>query len=174
MMAAMEAGQSWRGEMSVRRKDGSIYESAATIVPMCDDDGMLRSFVGSLRDISALKEIERMKDTLLSTATHELRTPLTSIRGFSEILLTREIDEVRRKRYLEMINNESEQLNNIINDMLDLARLKSGKALETRPQPLLLDELMQVVIVSFRESAPEHRFRSGPRRRPHGGNQRSG
>ncbi len=158
--AAMRAGQIWRGEMPVRRKDGSIYEAAVTIVPMHDDDGKIKAFVGSLRDISALKELERMKDALVSTTIHELRTPLTSIRGFSEILLTRELDEERHRKYLEMINQKSEQLNNIIDDMLDLARLESGKMLESRPEPTNLDELIQEVLVPYDEMAPDHHFQT--------------
>jgi PAS domain S-box-containing protein len=158
--AAMRAGQIWRGEMPVRRKDGSIYEAAVTIVPMHDDDGKIKAFVGSLRDISALKELERMKDALVSTTIHELRTPLTSIRGFSEILLTRELDEERHRKYLEMINQKSEQLNNIIDDMLGLARLESGKMLESRPEPTNLDELIQEVLVPYDEMAPDHHFQT--------------
>ncbi len=75
-----------------------------------------------------LKELDRMKDDFVSAVSHELRTPLTSIRAFSEIL--REdptIDVAERKRFLDIISKESERLTRLINQVLDLAKIESGK-----------------------------------------------
>ncbi len=75
-----------------------------------------------------LKKLDLMKDEFLSSVSHELRTPLTSIRSFSEILLS--YDEVaagERQEFLEIINAESERLTRLINDLLDLSRIESGK-----------------------------------------------
>jgi signal transduction histidine kinase len=75
-----------------------------------------------------LKKLDTMKDAFLSSVSHELRTPLTSIRSFSEILLS--YDEVApedRREFLEIINSESERLTRLINDLLDLSRIESGK-----------------------------------------------
>jgi Na+/proline symporter/nitrogen-specific signal transduction histidine kinase len=76
-----------------------------------------------------LTELDRLKDDFISTVTHELRTPLTSIRAFSEILLADpkiELDE--RMRFLAIITRETERLTRLINQVLDLAKIESGRA----------------------------------------------
>jgi len=76
-----------------------------------------------------LTELDRMKDDFISTVTHELRTPLTSIRAFAEILLDRpDLDAGERQRFLGIITRETERLTRMINQVLDLAKLESGKA----------------------------------------------
>jgi signal transduction histidine kinase len=76
-----------------------------------------------------LKELDRLKDDFISTVTHELRTPLTSIRAFSEILRDNpELDVGERTRFLTIVIKESERLTRLINQVLDLAKIESGKA----------------------------------------------
>ena len=75
-----------------------------------------------------LKKLDTMKDAFLSSVSHELRTPLTSIRSFSEILLRYdEVDPQDRQEFLEIINTEAERLTRLINDLLDLSRIESGR-----------------------------------------------
>ena len=76
-----------------------------------------------------LKELDRLKDDFISTVTHELRTPLTSIRAFSEILRDNpDLDVGERSRFLTIVIKESERLTRLINQVLDLAKIESGKA----------------------------------------------
>lgn len=76
-----------------------------------------------------LTELDRMKDDFISTVTHELRTPLTSIRAFSEMLLDDpKIGLEERTRFLGIITKETERLTRLINQMLDMAKIESGKA----------------------------------------------
>ncbi len=76
-----------------------------------------------------LQELDRLKDDFISTVTHELRTPLTSIRAFSEILLADpRVALVERKRFLGIITKETERLTRLINQVLDLAKIESGRA----------------------------------------------
>ena len=76
-----------------------------------------------------LKELDRLKDDFVSHVTHELRTPLTSIRAFSEILLDNsDIEPAERERFLRLIVEESERLTRLINQVLDLSKLESGRA----------------------------------------------
>jgi len=76
-----------------------------------------------------LKELDRLKDDFVSTVTHELRTPLTSIRAFSEILHENpDLDAAERQKFLTIIIQESERLTRLINQVLDLAKLESGRA----------------------------------------------
>ena len=76
-----------------------------------------------------LRELDRMKDDFISTVTHELRTPLTSIRAFSEMLQDDpKTDLAQRSRFLGIIVSETERLSRLINQILDLAKLESGRA----------------------------------------------
>ena len=76
-----------------------------------------------------LREVDRMKDDFISTVTHELRTPLTSIRALSEMLHEDpRIDLANRTRFLGIIVNETERLTRLINQILDMAKLESGRA----------------------------------------------
>jgi len=75
-----------------------------------------------------LRELDRLKDEFISTVTHELRTPLTSIRAFSEILLANPDMEVeQRSKFLSIIVKESERLTRLINQVLDMAKIDSGR-----------------------------------------------
>jgi signal transduction histidine kinase len=76
-----------------------------------------------------LRELDHMKDDFISTVTHELRTPLTSIRAFSEMLHEDpEIEPADRTKFLGIIAGEAERLSRLINQILDLAKLESGRA----------------------------------------------
>jgi Na+/proline symporter/nitrogen-specific signal transduction histidine kinase len=90
----------------------------------------LESATAELREANErLKELDRLKDDFISTVTHELRTPLTSIRAFTEILLdTPDVEVEQRKKFLGIITKEAERLTRLINQVLDLAKIESGKA----------------------------------------------
>jgi Na+/proline symporter/nitrogen-specific signal transduction histidine kinase len=76
-----------------------------------------------------LKELDRMKDDFVSMVTHELRTPLTSIRAFSEILRQEpNVELSQRKKFLDIITKETERLTRLINQVLDLSKIESGRA----------------------------------------------
>ncbi|WP_428610033.1 ATP-binding protein [Sedimenticola sp.] len=89
----------------------------------------LEAATAELREANdRLKELDQLKDDFMSSVTHELRTPLTSIRAFSEMLF----DDPRiqledRKRFLGIIVSETERLTRLVNQVLDLARIESGR-----------------------------------------------
>ena len=104
----------------------------------------LEAATGELRAANArLQELDRLKDDFISTVTHELRTPLTSIRAFSEILNDNpELDPAQRARFVAIIVKESERLTRMINQVLDLAKLESGRA-EWHTSALDLQEVIE-------------------------------
>ena len=90
-----------------------------------------------------LKELDRMKDDFVSTVSHELRTPLTSIRAFAEILADNaDTPPEKRQRFIGVILKETERLTRLINQMLDLAKIESGRA-EWNTEALDLVELVR-------------------------------
>ena len=94
-------------------------------------------FIAVCRDITAEKEIDRMKNDFVSQVSHELRTPLTSIQAYTEMLIDGEGgDFSHQKDYLKIIFDESERLTRLINDLLDIARIESGRRVI---KPVILD-----------------------------------
>jgi Na+/proline symporter/nitrogen-specific signal transduction histidine kinase len=76
-----------------------------------------------------LKELDRLKDEFVSTVSHELRTPLTSVRAFSEILHDNaDMGQEERQKFLDIMVKETERLTRLINEVLDLAKIESGRA----------------------------------------------
>ncbi|MGP5563528.1 ATP-binding protein [Vreelandella alkaliphila] len=88
-----------------------------------------------------LRELDRLKDEFVAMVSHELRTPLTSIRAFAEILRdSDQLPDEKRQHFLGVIVHESQRLSRLIEEILDLARLESGR-LTLHPVPLDLAAL---------------------------------
>lgn len=81
--------------------------------------------VAIVRDITQRKEVERLKDELISMVSHELRTPLASVRGFTELMLTRNFPPEKQRELLFIIQRETTRLTGLINDFLDLQRMEA-------------------------------------------------
>lgn len=74
-----------------------------------------------------LLSVDEMKTNFLANVSHELRTPLSSIRSFSELLLSYDDDPAVQQEFLGIINSESERLTRLVNDVLDITKIESGK-----------------------------------------------
>jgi signal transduction histidine kinase len=106
-----------------------------------------------------LKELDRMKDDFVSMVTHELRTPLTSIRAFSEILRQEpNVELVQRKRFLDIITKETERLTRLINQVLDLSKIESGRA-EWHESQVDMKELISDAVAGMGQVFEEKRIR---------------
>jgi two-component system phosphate regulon sensor histidine kinase PhoR len=147
----LNAGETWRGELVNLRKDGSMYDAAVTIAPINDEAGRPVNFVGVQVDISALKELDRMKSQFVSDVSHELRTPLTNIRLYLDLLGSTE-DPGRLPRYLETLGRESERLTNLIDDLLSLSRLEAG-TMAFNPVPIDLNGILRGLVEDRRALA---------------------
>lgn len=79
------------------------------------------------RDRTEEEKIEQIKNEFVSVVSHELRTPLTSILGFVELMLNRELQLERQRKYLTTVHKETTRLSVLINDFLDIQRMESGK-----------------------------------------------
>jgi signal transduction histidine kinase len=81
-----------------------------------------------LHDITADRELDRMKSNLISTVSHELRTPLAAIKGYASTLLAEDVewDSKSQKEFLSIISNETDRLTSLVNNLLDLSRIEAG------------------------------------------------
>lgn len=157
-LAEVTQGGSWRGQVKIRRRNGTSYDAAMTVTQLPDGRGLEQGLVVSIRDISQMKEVERLKDSIISIAAHELRTPLTTIGLYSEALATRELAAEQQRRYLNAVYEQTQALTAIIDDMLDLARLEAGRGLEPAAEPIDLGALVQEVLRPFAELEQRHEF----------------
>ena len=132
LSCVQESGGERTFESQWRQKGGG-WRSVESVIRNLFDDNAVAGITLSSRDVTERKEIERLKDELVSTVSHELRTPLTSLRGFTELMLTREFPVDQQHRFLTIMNDETTRLTDLINNFLDLQRIESGRQLYSLP-----------------------------------------
>ncbi len=104
------------------------------------------------RQTEELKQANRMKDEFLATLSHELRTPLTSMLGWTNLLRTRKFNEETTARALESIDRNTQSLTQLIEDILDVSRIITGK-LHLKMQPMRLLPVIEAAIDTVRPAA---------------------
>jgi PAS domain S-box-containing protein len=130
------------------RRDGLTVVCEWTVTPLVNREGQLVSVIAQGRDVTAQLEAEQMKKEFTSTLSHELRTPLTSIIGSLQLINAGVLGEVPKDmmELTEVAERNSQRLLDIINDILDIERIESGK-LTLNPQVLRVDELVREAMV---------------------------
>ncbi|PKO23439.1 MAG: hypothetical protein CVU38_04075, partial [Chloroflexi bacterium HGW-Chloroflexi-1] len=110
-------------------RDGGAHTYGVLAAPVLDADGEVSGVVAVLRDITAQKELERMKSNFLSVVSHELRTPLHSIKGFVEIILMGKTGSVTelQKDFLQTVKAQTGVLQRMIDDLLEFSRMEAGR-----------------------------------------------
>ena len=134
---ALQSGQSvretiWQGDVALR----------ISIAPLTQADGQIAGCVGILSDVTSAERLEQTRRDYVANVSHELRTPLTAMRALIEPLRDGLIrTEEQRQQTYEVVLRETMRLSRLVNDMLELSRLQSGKASLERsvfePRPLL-------------------------------------
>jgi PAS domain S-box-containing protein len=121
-------GRASAGEDNIFRNDGSSFPAEYVLTPILDQ-GRFSGSVLSFRDISQRYALDRLKDEFISTVSHELRTPLTSIRGALGLLSSGILGNLSEKasNLLRIALTNSDRLVRLINDILDLERIQSGR-----------------------------------------------
>ena len=130
-------------EWTYLRKDGSRLTVDLVVTAVRDRQGEPTGFLGIAIDISERKAVERMKDEFVSSVSHELRTPLTSIRGALGLLAGGTLGHLPEsgRRMLEVAVTNTDRLVRLINDILDMERIESGRV-QLRRQAHTAGDLM--------------------------------
>ena len=141
-------------------------------VPNRDELGELAANVNRMNDelsrlYRELEEVSRHKSEFLANVSHELRTPLNAVIGFSQLLRERLVGDVneRQEQYLDDILESAHHLLALINDILDLSKIESGK-LELDVEPFSLVEALDRGVTMLRDQAGEIGCAARSRRRP--------
>jgi CheY-like chemotaxis protein/nitrogen-specific signal transduction histidine kinase len=144
-------------------KDGSYVPVLIGATPLEDDELAWVCFVLDLSEskksetllrqqAEELSRVNQVKDEFLATVSHELRTPLNAILGYATMLRSRRLDPVKTERALETIERSAKAQNQLINDLLDVSRIITGK-LRLDVRPMILVSLIQSAIDSIRPAA---------------------
>jgi len=163
-------------EFRVVRRDGSVEWISAEGKSVGDKDGVPARMTGIIRNVTQQKiaadelakvydrekrardeavEANRAKDFFLAFVSHELRSPLNAILGWSKILLTKTVDEATRRNALETIERSARLQTKLINDLVDSARVASGK-LRLEFHPTNVCEIVRVAYQAQKPVAETH------------------
>jgi GAF domain-containing protein/nitrogen-specific signal transduction histidine kinase len=165
---AYEPGESFAEQLDL--ENGRIV--LVHLAPVIFQNDFLGT-VSIFRDITHEVEVDRLKSEFVATVSHELRTPMTSIRGYVDILLMGAAGAVNENQvhFLNIVKNNTERLNILVNDLLDVSRIESGRV-TLSPQALDIREIAEDVIGdilrrSQEENKPMALSLDAPKRLPH-------
>ncbi|MBC7247527.1 MAG: hypothetical protein H5T73_07095 [Actinobacteria bacterium] len=120
----------------------------------------------AMEELHRLAEMNRAASGFVSAVSFEMRTPLTSILGFSELLASRELPAEMEREYLEIIRREADNLSRLVEDLLDISRLESGKVRLNR-EPARMEDLVRSSLPRLGQACdPAQAVLSAPERLP--------
>ena len=133
-------GEVWQGEFENKKKNGEIFWEHASITGIRNKKGEIAYYVAIKEDITERKKTElelirakekaeesdRLKTAFLANMSHEIRTPLNAIIGFTGMLHSDTLEPQLREEYFAIINQSSQALLNLIDDIIDVAKIEAG------------------------------------------------
>lgn len=152
----------------LRKKDGSIINVLITSVVIKDKNGNVTGFQGTIRDITEkkkaeeiikqqntqLKKLDRIKSDFLNVTSHELRTPMSSIKGYVQMILKQTLGEVSKEQQnaLKVVLRNTNRLDHLIQDILDISRLESG-TMKFIPEQTDLEKMVKEAVETMQSVA---------------------
>jgi PAS domain S-box-containing protein len=146
----------FREELDNKRKNGEKYIADVTISPILDEQGDVMFYVGIERDITKAKEVEKMKNEFISLASHQLRTPLTAMKWLIELMVDGEGGKLSKehKEMVDSINQSNERMIKLVNSLLNVSRIESGRII-VEPMATNIKDLVKGVISEVQIKANE-------------------
>ncbi|WP_020675911.1 ATP-binding protein [Geopsychrobacter electrodiphilus] len=130
--------------------------------PVYRSDQSIGGTVAILRDVTRERALDQLKSEFIAIAAHELRTPLTTILGYAELLLAEQdaqaFTQAQREEYLGYIVQKSEILEKIIEELLDLGRIETGRTLVLDSQPCEMIVMVKQIVGHFQKETRQHQF----------------
>ena len=138
--------------------DGARRQVHASYSPIPGDDDMHPElWVVVIRDVTRERETERLKDDFVATVSHELRTPLTAIKGFLDTMRRPDVDlpPEQVETFLEIMSGQTDRLERLISDLLDMSLIESGRPLKLHTAPTNLWLEVQRAVAVFQSARPD-------------------
>jgi len=149
------AGKPFRSLVTLPGKTGQSREIELVGLSMAREMGPSRILLG-FRDLTSIRDLEKNREEFLAIVSHDLRTPLTSLKGFVEVLLGGDSwSPEKLQEYLQILNSEADRMISLINDLLDLGRLESGK-MTLNMETVKMDELVGYAVRSMEGLAAQN------------------
>jgi PAS domain S-box-containing protein len=147
-----------RSEVVLMTKDGERRHIELTYSVILSTDGRILGGILGARDITARKEAEELQSTFLSVISHELQTPIAIIKGYAGLYAdeTTQLDPVKVREKMQIIQEESERLSKLVDNLLYASRLQAG-GVELNRQPIDLTGLLRRVTQKMREVSKVHK-----------------
>ncbi len=148
---ALDLGEVVRAEeILLNRPDGRTVTILVNATPIYSDGGEIVSAIAVIQDMTPLEEVERLRNEFLAMVSHELRTPLTTIKGCTSVVLnsTRAPNVSELLQYFRMIDEQSDNLRDLVNNLLDMTQIEAG-ALSVTPEPTDVKALIEESKLSF-------------------------
>lgn len=148
-------GEASMTELTITRKDGQTAIVELSSRPVWRE-GRVSGIQGIARDITEKKALERLQQEFVSTVSHELRTPLTSIKGYVDLVLAGDTGPLTpdQEEFLRIVAQNTTRLTGLINDLLDMQRLETGRV-EFELGEVALSELLRELAQAMRLQAAE-------------------
>ncbi|MCS6937436.1 MAG: PAS domain S-box protein [Candidatus Bipolaricaulota bacterium] len=142
-------------EITIQRKDGSRAVLELSSRPIWRD-GRVVGVQGIARDVTERKNLEELQNEFVSTVSHELRTPLTSIKGYVDLILSGDAGPLspEQEEFLQIVAQNTTRLTHLINDLLDIQKLESGR-IEFEFSEFALEELLKEISQAMRVQAEQ-------------------
>ncbi len=150
-------GESYGQEMWLKRRDGSTFWGYVQGRALDNADPTGGGSVWIVSDLTERKEMDRMKDEMLSVVGHEVRTPLAGMMGYAELMMDIDIPFEQRREFLSIIYNESERLAELFDNFLNLQSLKNEKS-SFRYRPVNLAVVLAEAVDLFKGASKKHQL----------------
>ena len=143
-------------DFEVERRDGKKINVQISTAIVKNKQEKIIAAAQIVNDVTNQKEMEKRKDDFVNMASHELKTPITSLKLYIELLNvhTRGYNNEKVAKTLRGVKNQIEKLQNIVNDLLDVSRLQTGK-LSYKKEVFFIDELISETIEELQQNTKE-------------------
>jgi two-component system phosphate regulon sensor histidine kinase PhoR len=158
----LQTGTDYEGELNFESRNEILRLRISLLREKNTEDPESSEPVGVaiyVKDLTRVKEYEKLKSDMISLMSHELRTPLTSINGFAELLTVDETLAAQPREFVTIIANESQRMSRMINTFLAVTQLERKDKQEVLKIPLRLDEVVRETITTLQPIAKKKRIR---------------
>ena len=135
------SGDTWKGEIVNKKKDGELFTESARISPVVNEEGVITHYIKASLDITKdieikaelikskekAEESDRLKTAFLNNMSHEIRTPLNGMLGFIEFIVDPDYGEEEKKKFVSIVQKSSDRLLKTVSDIIDISKIEAGQ-----------------------------------------------